>query len=406
MSTRAAGTLIGEAGGPGHDAGGAATTPRHHTIGRHVIALFPRPEAILNAVRAAAGHLTEALVYGGLADLRPMPRTLIDEGPLREVYRYRPGGTTAAHADPVGEPGMDPGVDPVLLVAPVAAPAFCYDLRRGCSLAEHLVDTGRPTYLVDYERIDLHGGDLDLAPWVDDVVPTAVESVSADAGGRPVHLVGWSMGGIFAALGAADRPDLPIGSLTVLGSPFDLASVPMLAPPSPQVPLAGDRRPQGRRLFGDLPGPLLRRTLQLGPVDRLLGRPLAVASHLDDPDYLAQLEAVDRFTASTTAYPGRAFGQLYHRLLGGSEIATGRVVLGGRTVALADLTAPTLVLAGAGDAITPLDAVRAVVPLLEGAREVRLEVVPGGHLGMLTGRAARTSTWPVLTTWLDQVSSP
>ena len=28
---------------------------------------------------------------------------------------------------------------PVLLVPPLAAPASCFDLRRGCSLAEHLL---------------------------------------------------------------------------------------------------------------------------------------------------------------------------------------------------------------------------------------------------------------------------
>ncbi|HEX6248838.1 MAG TPA: alpha/beta hydrolase, partial [Nocardioidaceae bacterium] len=33
---------------------------------------------------------------------------------------------------------------------------------------------------------------------------------------------------------------------------------------------------------------------------------------------------------------------------------------------------------------------------------VRFEVVPGGHLGMLTGRAARTTTWQVIDEFLDQ----
>ena len=50
-------------------------------------------------------------------------------------------------------------------------------------------------------------------------MPTAIEEVAKHAGGRPVHLVGWSLGGIFALLAAADRPDLPIASVTVVGSP-------------------------------------------------------------------------------------------------------------------------------------------------------------------------------------------
>ena len=64
-----------------------------------------------------------------------------------------------------------------------------------------------------------------------------------------------------------------------------------------------------------------------------------------------------------------------------------------------------LVFGGATDGIAPIAAVKAVVPLLTGAAEVRFEIVPGGHLGMLTGRAARGTTWQVMDEWIDQWSS-
>jgi polyhydroxyalkanoate synthase len=104
--------------------------------------LIPRPDLPGSAfVVSAAGNVAHKVLYGGLADLRPMPRTLIDDGTLREVYHYRP-------AAKVVEQG-----DPVLLVTPLAAPALCYDLRRGCSLVEHFVNGGRPTYLVEYGQV-------------------------------------------------------------------------------------------------------------------------------------------------------------------------------------------------------------------------------------------------------------
>src|SRR5688572_33134884 len=96
--------------------------------------LVPKPDQVV----AAASNVAHKLLYGGLADLRPMPRTLIEDGELREVYHYRPAAET-------GESG-----DPVLLVTPLAAPAICFDLRRGCSLVEHFVTQGRRTYLVEY----------------------------------------------------------------------------------------------------------------------------------------------------------------------------------------------------------------------------------------------------------------
>src|ERR1700749_4582930 len=110
-----------------------------------------------------------------------MPGPLVDEGTLPEVYHYRP----SRHVRDQG--------DPVLLVTPLAAPALCYDLRRGCSLVEHLVEGGRPTYLVEYGDASLHDRDLGVGPWVDEAVPAAVREVSAHAGGRQVHLVGWSL---------------------------------------------------------------------------------------------------------------------------------------------------------------------------------------------------------------------
>jgi polyhydroxyalkanoate synthase subunit PhaC len=352
--------------------------------------LVPKPDQVV----AAAGNVAHLVLYGGLADLRPMPRTLIDDGTLREVYHYRPVA------------GVRQQGDPVLLVTPLAAPAICFDLRRGCSLVEHFVGGGRPTYLVEYGNVSFRDRNLGLEHWVEVVVPAAVREVSAHAGGRPVHVIGWSLGGIFAMLAAADSPDLPIASLSVIGSPVDVTRVPLVAPLRPLLDLTGGHGLVTRayRAAGGAPTPLVRWAFQLSSFQKLVTKPLAIATHLDDTDFLAQIEAVDRFTAKMTAYPGRSFGQLYHRFAKGNAMAGGTVEIGDHEVSLSAITAPVLVFAGATDGIAPVDAVRAVLPLLSGSREVRFEIVPGGHLGMLTGRAARGTTWQVLDEWVAQWS--
>ncbi len=352
--------------------------------------LIPKPDQVVSA----AANVAHRLVYGGLADLRRMPRTLIGDGTLREVYHYRP-------AEPAGEQG-----DPVLLVTPLAAPAVCYDLRRGCSLVEHLVGTGRPTYLVEYGAVPFRDRDLGIGPWVDEIVPTAIREVSSHAGGRPVHLVGWSLGGTFALLAAAGDATLPIASVTALGSPFDLHDVPLVAPLRPLLTLADGEGaiPRLYRAAGVARQPLVRWVLELSTFQRLVTKPVAMACHLDDADHLAQLEAVDRFRGQMTAYPGRTFGQLYHRLLTSHAISEGRCDLADRTVSVADVTAPVLVFGGATDTIAPIASVKAVTPLLTRSPDVRFEIVPGGHVGMLTGRQARTSTWPLIDEWVDEWS--
>jgi polyhydroxyalkanoate synthase subunit PhaC len=351
--------------------------------------LVPTPDQVL----AAVSNVAQKLLYGGVADLRPMPRTLIDEGVLREVYHFRPA------------PDVPGNGDPVLLVTPLAAPASCYDLRRGCSLVEHLLQGGRPAYLVEYGEVSFKNRTLGVEHWVDEVVPAAVRAVSAHAGDRPVHLVGWSLGGLFSLLTAADRPDLPIASVTSLGVPVDVKQVPMVAPTRPlfDLPRLPGLVTRTYQALGAVP-PLVGWAFQLASVQKLVTKPLAIGVNLDDAEFLAQLEAVDRFSAGMLAYPGRSFGQLYHRFVKGAALMAGRLPLGDRAVSLADVRVPVLVVAGATDGIAPAGAVKAVMPLLTGSPETLFEIVPGGHLGMLTGRAARETTWSVLDEWFDRWS--
>ena len=275
--------------------------------------LIPKPDQVVSA----ASNVAHKMLYGGLADLRPMPRTLIDDGTLREVYHYRP-------AAKVHEPG-----DPVLLVTPLAAPALCFDLRRGCSLVEHFVDGGRPTYLVEYGEVSFRDRNLGMEHWIDEVVPTAIREVSAHAGGRPVHVIGWSLGGIFALLTAADRP----GPADRVGDRGRLA-VRRHAGAAGRAAAAAAELHDGRgpitrsyQALGGAPKPLVRWAFQLSSFQKLVTKPLALATHLDDTDFLAQIEAVDRFTANMIAYPGRTFGQLYHRFVKGNALVTGAIEL-------------------------------------------------------------------------------
>jgi len=102
------------------------------------------------------------------------------------------------------------------------------------------------------------------------------------------------------------------------------------------------------------------------------------------------------------AYPGRTFGQLYHRFFRTNDLADGRLALTDRTLELADVTVPVLAIAGLGDGIAPVAACHHVGELLTGAPGVRLETAPGGHLGVLTGRAGRGTTWVALDGFLAE----
>src|SRR4029079_3725514 len=94
-----------------------------------------------------SGSQAPAIVFtmvfrGGVAALRRTPAQIIEEAPKRTIYRYLPPDDDLPHR-----------ALPLLLVPPLAAPAACFDLRRGCSLAGHMLNAGHRTYLLEYGHI-------------------------------------------------------------------------------------------------------------------------------------------------------------------------------------------------------------------------------------------------------------
>lgn len=344
----------------------------------------------MDRLASATSNVLSKVAGDGVADMRPMPRTLIDQGPLRSLYRFT-------------SPERALEGPPVLLVPPLAAPALSFDLRRGCSLAEHLVESGRRTYLVDYGNVSFADRNLGVEHWIDEVLPRAIRKVHEDSGGEDVHIVAWCLGGIFSLLTAADQHGLPLGSLTTIAAPFDFTAIPLVAPFRPLVDVTGGHiLTPLYRAFGGAPAAVVSRVFRLTGLDKEITKPLAVLKNLDDRDFLAQIEAVDHFMENMIAYPGRTFGQLYHRFFRANDLAEGTVDLGGRVISVADVALPALVVAGEGDGIAPCAAVKRVVDLLTGAPTVRFESAPGGHLGVLTGRAARYSTWAYIDEFLAE----
>jgi polyhydroxyalkanoate synthase len=270
-------------------------------------------------------------------------------------------------------------------------------------VAEHLVALGRPTYLVDYGPIGWSDRALGLEHWVEDVIPNAVDAVSDDAGGAPVQIVGWCLGGIMSMLAVAGHAQLNVSSVALVASPFDFTHVSMTKPIRQLAEFTnGQVITTLYRALGGAPAPLVSLAFQATALDKRLTKPLTVLRNLHDRDLLAHIEAVDDYMANMLAYPGRTFGQLYHRFFLVNELAEGRHhMTDGRCIDLADVKVPVLTVAGDNDVLAPAEAVHHVAGLLPGSPDVRVETAKGGHLGVLTGRSAQRETWRHLDRFLS-----
>lgn len=338
-------------------------------------------------VQLAAENISDRVLRGKLADVTPLAQTTILESPQCHVVRFDDG-------DPTGHP--------VLFVPPLAAPTFVFDMRRGCSFAEYMTGAGHDVYLVDYGEISFAERHLGLEHWVEGVIPEAINAASASAGGRPMHLIGWSLGGALAALAIANEADLPVASLTVVGTPFDTTHVPMISFVRPFVEFTrGAVGTAVYRTLGTAPGPIVKRFYQVATFDKVITKPIAIAQNLADRDSLEQIEAVDRMMDSMTAFSGRALGQIYHDLVRLNDLADGHMTLAGKDIDISGLKQPVLAIGGSDDGIAPIDSVHHVAELIQ---KVQTETVPGGHLGMLAGRGARETTWPLVDRFIRQAA--
>lgn len=340
--------------------------------------------------RQSVVNLWDFLVKGGIADLTRTPSQIIDTGRTREVHRYD-------KAPRVRSKGL-----PVLLVPPLGSQASCFDLRRGLSLAEDFVQRGRPTYLVDYGPLTGDDRKVGIEHFINDVLPPAIRKVSEDAGGRDVHLVGWCMGGLLSMGTTAIYDDLPVRSLTMVASPFDMSKQPLLKPVQAVAKLTGGRLiGSALKAAGAVPAPLVSIGFKATALPTYLKKPRTLWTNRQDREFLGHVQAIDEIMNNMLAYPGRATLQVYQRMALRNELATGQIQGPTHLIDLANVRVPVMNVAGESDALVPPAAAHHVGDLLPNSPDVRLPLAPGGHLGVLTGTAAPDTTWTEINAFLS-----
>lgn len=344
------------------------------------------PVAVRNAWALSFG--------GGVEQPSPTPAEVLYDQPHRQLRRYlREGPATG---------------NPVLLVPPLAVTTSCYDLRPGQSLAQFLIDTGRQPYVIDYGPITYADRRMGFEDWTDDIVRTAVLAVSQAHGGADVDLVGWSFGGTISVLTAAAHPDLPIASVTAIGTPFDQRKNPGVAVSRTLGLLTGGREVTAPvKLMGGIPRPVVKAGFRAQAFQRELARPAFIARNLANTEALARMQSIDRFISDMLAYPGRFYRQAYRQLIVRNELYKGTVNLRrDRVVDLSRLTCRVLLVGSRSDVLAPAASVAAGVRTLVGAASAAYVEVPGSHLGIVAGAGARATTWAALDRFLDGVDAP
>jgi pimeloyl-ACP methyl ester carboxylesterase len=296
----------------------------------------------------------------------------------------------------VGREGGDGTRGTILLVHGFGQNRYAWHLPSR-SFANHLAYEGYDVFNLDLRG---HGRSRNLgakrARGVEDYVredlPSAIEEVQSHTGGRPVWVVGHSLGGL-VAYAAAPQLAGAVAGIASIGSPyhFTRGSIPLSAvkhffralsyAPLPNAPLP--LRPVGSairfmRVFAESPFyPIPVRGWHAGSCEpHVLEQHLRLAfdvAALSEMRDLFDWAAVRRFGGRESDYAERfeAF----------------------------DL--PLLVIAGNNDDLAPPESVRPAFTRSR-ARDKTYRALPLGHIDLLVGREAPKMTWSSVTGWLEK----
>jgi polyhydroxyalkanoate synthase len=321
------------------------------------------------------------------APIGQTPRDVVWTHRGTTLYRYR----SSAREHPI----------PVLLVFALINRPEIFDLRRGSSFVEFLLEEGFDVFLVDWGVPDEEDADMGLAEFVCDELHWAVRETLRRSDEEELTLLGWCIGGTLCAMYCALHPAGAVRNAALLTTPIDPSAslyARWVGDDGFDVDLIADS-------YAAVPGSGINSANKLmKPVTNYVTTYRRLfQSILDGTHSRASYQAMARWVADNPPFPSSAYREWITWMYKENRLVSGRLHLRGERVDLERIEQNLLVVTAGADHIAPPEG---TVPLLDlvSSEDVTHFDRPGGHIGLMAGSKAKHELWPDLADWLRERS--
>lgn len=300
---------------------------------------------------------------------------------------------------------------PLVIVPPLAVNMLIYDLFPQRSLVKYLLARGFDVYLIDWGTPTLKQAHYNLHTYVLELLPQYLDIIRMHSGQKDLSLHGWSMGGILALCYCGVRHDAHIRNLVILGAPVNAHASGNLGKLYQLLNGGAEwvREHTGFRVH-NLDPRLLYTPGWVNTIGFKLTNPVGTVTgywellrRLGDRDFIVESATNASFLNRMVAYTGGIVQDMMVRIWIDNEMADGRMPIGNEEARLDRIEANLLAFAGKSDTMVTQDAVITLLDLV-GSSDRSFHVVPGGHMGILSGSKAPATVWKQTADWLAERS--
>lgn len=354
---------------------------------------IPSPEEVAERVRLETGRALSRNIKGleflsaGRQDVGAMAKDLLWRDGTAALYRYRPLLDEIYRL-------------PLLIVTPPSNKGYIFDLAKGQSFVEYMLERGYDVYVLDWHIPRRAEAGLGLTDYVERFVGESVERTLTAAGVDQLSLAGYCMGGVLATMYAALHPDGAVSNLIAFATPIDFTHMRLFQ-------VWTDRRHFDVDGIVDQLG-IIPPEMMLGgfdlmrPANRAAGQ-INLWTNMWNDEFVKSYRMFDRWAAETLPVPGEYFREQIKDLMWGNRLAEGTMELGGQRVDLARISVPILNIVALHDHVVQHEATQPLMTMTGSADREEI-VAKGGHVSLVAGPGALRRLWPHIDAWLGKRS--